>query len=135
MNVQRIAIIGTISVVASAVAVGLWLAGSPAEQRLLRLDQRRVYALMELARQAERRWQRDQRLPQTADELIDGQSLTRLPTDPATRQPYEYQVTAPREFEVCATFDRPSRPDQVSDFWSHEAGRRCFTFSVTEGQR
>ena len=135
MNAQRVAVVGTLAVVVAAVVAGLWLGGSPAEQRWLRLDEQRVFELTQLANTAERRWDREERLPDTADDLVDGQFLTRLPTDPTTRAPYEYRVTGPRQFEVCATFDRPSRAEDEGDFWYHEAGRRCFTFDVTERRR
>ena len=132
MNVQRIAVIGSIAAVAAAVVVGLAITGSPAEQRLLRLDEQRVAELQQLVGRAEGRWERDGRLPDTADDLVDGQFLTRLPTDPSTGQPYEYRITRPRQFEVCATFDRASRPDLAGDFWFHEAGQRCFAFDLSE---
>jgi len=135
MNVQRVAVVGSLTVVVAAVAVGLWLGGSPAEQRLLRFDEQRVLELRQLAQVAQRHWDSQQRLPETATELIDGQFFTRLPTDPVTSEPYEYRVAGPRSFEVCATFDRPSRYLPASDFWYHEAGHRCFTFDVTERRR
>ena len=124
MNVQRIAVIGSIAAVAAAVAAGLLITGSPAEQRLRRADEQRVAELRQLASTAEFRWNREQRLPS-----VD------LPTDPATGEPYDYRVTGPRQFEVCATFDRPSRSELAGDFWSHEAGRRCFQFNVTDRVR
>ena len=132
MNVQRLAAVGSTVVVIAAALSGLWLTGSPLEQRLRRLDEQRVNELRVLASTAERRWDGEQRLPETADHLVDGQYLTRLPTDPSTGEPYEYRVTAPRQFEVCATFDRPSRPENSGDFWFHEAGHRCFTFEMRE---
>lgn len=55
--------------------------------------------------------------------------------DPSTSKPFEYRIRGPREFEVCATFDRPARVELAEDFWFHEAGRRCFTFNMTERER
>jgi hypothetical protein len=52
--------------------------------------------------------------------------------DPVSDEPYEYRTTGPLEFELCAVFDRPSRPELAGDFWFHDAGRRCFAFEVTE---
>lgn len=92
-------------------------------------------ALRQLAGVAENQWNREQRLADAAGELVDGQFYTRVPTDPVTREPYEYRITGPRRFEVCATFDRPSRPELAGDFWFHEAGRRCFSFDVTDSRR
>ena len=132
MNVQRLAVVGSMAVVVAAVIAGLWFTGSPAEQRRLRLDEQRVNELSQLSSAVQRRWDRERRLPDRADDLVDGQFLTRLPTDPSTREPYEYRVTGARQFEVCATFNRQSRPELAGDFWFHEAGYRCFTFDVTE---
>jgi hypothetical protein len=131
MNVQRVAGIASLAVVVMAVVAGLVTIGSPAEQRLLRRDEQRVNGLTQLARRAELQWTREQRLAASAVELVD-QYLTRLPTDPATREPYEYRVTGPRTFEVCGAFERPSRPELAGDFWFHEAGRHCFAFEMTE---
>jgi hypothetical protein len=132
MSVQRTAAFGSIAVVVAAVVAGLFILGSPAEQRLLRLDDRRVEDLRSLSRAADFRWTEDGNLPATAPELVDGQSLSRLPVDPSSGQPYEYRITAPRAFEVCGVFERPSRAADAGDFWFHEAGRRCFAFDVTE---
>ncbi len=132
MNVQRIATFGSIGVVIAAVAAGLLVVGSPAEYRLLRLDGQRVFGLRQMSQAAESRWVQDQKLPDSAAKLVDGRYLSRLPRDPSTDEPYEYRVTGPRQYEVCAVFARPSEPELAADFWSHEAGRRCFTFEVTE---
>jgi hypothetical protein len=132
MNVQRVAVVGSIVAVIAAVVASLMLLGSPAEQRLLRLDEQRVAELGQLGRAVLSRWEDERRLPDTAGELVDGRALTGLPTDPATHAPYEYRITGPRQFEVCATFDRPSRSEPVGDFWFHEAGHRCFKFDVTD---
>jgi hypothetical protein len=132
MTVQRFAVIGSIVAIGAAVVVGLWLIGSPAEQRLLRLDEQRAAELAQLVSAVRYRWNTDRRIPDGADGLVNGEYLTRVPTDPVTREPYEYRVTGPRQFEVCATFDRPSRPHLAGDFWFHEAGRRCFSFDLSQ---
>jgi hypothetical protein len=132
VNIQRIAVVVSIAVVAAAVAAGLWSIGSPGEQRLRRLDERRVADLSRLSQAAY--WHRNQRrmLPATAAELVDGRRLSRLPQDPATHEQYEYRATAERQFELCAIFDRASRPGDAQDFWYHEAGRHCYTFDVPD---
>jgi hypothetical protein len=132
MSVQRVAAIGSAVVVVASVIAGLFVTGSPLEQRLLRLDERRVSDLQSLSQAAEFRWDRNETIAGTASELVDGRYLSRLPSDPTTDQPYEYRVTGPRGFEVCAVFDRPARPDFAGDFWSHDAGRHCFAFEMQE---
>lgn len=135
MNVQRVAAVASIVLVAAAVAGGLLVSGAPSEQRLLRLDDERVAGLRQISSAATLRWDADERLPAGAPELVDGQYLSRLPEDPSSGQPYEYRVTGPRAFEVCAVFDRPSRPELAGDFWFHEAGHRCFAFEVGDSSR
>jgi hypothetical protein len=49
--------------------------------------------------------------------------------DPATGAPYEYRVTGPSSFELCATFDGPRDEDFMAR-WNHAAGRHCFEFDL-----
>jgi hypothetical protein len=119
-------------VVAGAIVAGLLVMGSPAEQRQLQLDVRRVGDLRMLAAVVTGRWSQTQQLPATTAELVDGRSLSRLPADPSTGASYDYRVTGARRFELCATFARASPAQERSDFWAHDAGRRCFAFDVEE---
>jgi hypothetical protein len=130
MNTHRFAAWISISAVAIAIVAALVFIGSPAEQRQLRLDAQRVDDLTRLASAVNRYWDERGALPASADELVDGRRLTRLPLDPSTDQPYEYRVIDMRRFELCATFTRRSREEDTGDFWFHEAGRRCFSFDT-----
>ena len=132
MSTQRVAAIVSIAAVVAAVVAGLLIIGSPAEQRLQRFDERRANDLTRVSFAVRNRWNERQVLPRSLEELVDGQLLSRLPVDPSTDASYEYRVTGPREFELCAVFDRPSRPEAAGDFWFHDAGRRCFAFDVVE---
>jgi hypothetical protein len=132
MNVQRTAGVASVVLVAAAVAAGLFFSGAPSEQRLLRLDDRRALDLNRLSMAATARWNAGRGLAGHSAELVDGRSLSRIPVDPVADEPYEYRTTGPLAFEVCAVFDRPSRPELAGDFWFHEGGRQCFAFTVTE---
>jgi hypothetical protein len=132
MNGNRLAVAGSIAAVVAAVAAGLWVIGSPAEQRLLRFDERRDADLRELAQAVNRHQSEERALPASTAELVDGRRLSHVPLDPATGEPYEYRVTGEREFELCAVFARASRAADVKDFWDHEAGRHCFELEVPE---
>jgi hypothetical protein len=135
MSIQRVAAVGSIVAVVVAIVAALMLIGSPAEQRLRRLDEGRVNDLRALSRAVYFQWNERQVLAASAADLVDGRSLTRLPVDRSSDEPYEYRVTGPRAFELCAVFARPSRPQDAHDFWYHDAGRRCFEFDVTENPR
>ncbi len=131
MTPHRIAAYAAVAAVAAAIAAGLYLSGSPTEQRLLRLDERRVSDLRTLANALSRHVTETGRLPDTLDALVDGRRLTRLPSDPASEEPYAYVVTGSHAFELCADFDRESAPRMQGDFWSHSAGRACFSFDYS----
>jgi len=128
MSMQRVAAWASAAAVAAAVVAGLASIGSPAEQRLLRLDERRVTDLRMLAGAVNRYWAQQRGLPARAEDVIDGQITTRLPLDPESKGTYDYRVTEAGHYELCATFNRPSRLEESNDFWAHEAGRRCFSF-------
>ena len=132
MNGHRLAVAGSIAAVVAAVLAGLWSIGSPSEQRLRRLDERRVSDLTQLSQAVH--WYHTERraLPAAASDLVNGNRLSRLPVDPSTEEPYEYRVTGERQFELCAVFARSSRSEYADDFWYHDAGQRCYTFDVPE---
>src|SRR5690606_22150883 len=97
--------------------------------------ERRVADLRGLSAALGRHVSETGRLPETLDALVDGRRLTRLPTDPATQEPYAYIVTGSHAFELCADFSRESSSSTQRDFWSHGAGRTCFEFDYSDLRR
>ena len=67
-----------------------------------------------------------------ASELLDGRRLSRMPSDPETGLAYEYEQLDPTSYQLCATFDRPSASQLAVDFWIHDAGRGCFSFTHSD---
>jgi hypothetical protein len=128
----RVWAIASAAVVAVAIAAALFVIGSPAEQRREQLDARRVQDLRTLSYQVTAHWTQKQRLPESTAELVDGRALSRLPVDPVSKAAYEYGIASPRQFELCATFDRDSPPAERGDFWAHASGRKCFSFDVDD---
>jgi hypothetical protein len=129
MTMHRVvAMAATIVVTITAIA-GLYLSGSPAEQRLLRMDERRIRDLNQLANAVQRYWQEQGALPATLQELLDGRRLLAMPLDPDRNLVYEYLPDA-TVFRLCAEFDRPSRTTRTQEFWTHPAGRHCFEFDT-----
>ncbi|MBN1239922.1 MAG: hypothetical protein JXB36_15575 [Gammaproteobacteria bacterium] len=120
------------AVAVAAVAVGLYLAGSPSEERALRLDERRVADLQNLMVAIDNHWYASDSLPRDLDQLAVDQRMRRLPADPVTAEPYDYEVTGRNAFRLCAEFARPSRPAEDAGFWTHEAGRQCFEMSYPD---
>jgi hypothetical protein len=130
MTVNRLAAILSSCLIGVVVIGGLWLAGSPVDQRLLRIDQQRTNHLQQLSSAAGRYWTDHTILPLQLQQLVDGQNLSSVPVDPVTGTAYEYRTTAADTFELCAVFDRASIDLNADDFWSHQAGQHCFVFDL-----
>lgn len=112
-----------------AIAVGLFLLGSPTEERARRLDERRVDDLAALARAVDLYWSRNGRLPSSLEELRSEPGGNVSSTDPSTNAQYEYRPLEAGTYELCAHFERDSPPPgrAISEgFWSHGSGRHCF---------
>lgn len=133
---------GWVAALASAalVAGGIAMTGSPGVERVRQLDARRVDDVRLIQREAMRLsygpgWTdptvpltQTAPLPASLDDIAR-QAVNVRPriADPATGQPYEYRVTGPTTFEVCAVFGQPR--DEVRDVaWNHGAGRHCWNF-------
>ncbi len=140
-----------IAVVLAGIVAGFFIAGSPQNQRLVRLDERRVSDLQTIQYQIINYWQRKEALPVKLDDLSDSLSGFIVPKDPATGAAYEYNVLAPHKFELCAVFDTVSidntgnsvskpvpmvtSPDgrtypATQDVWWHNQGRVCFERTI-----
>lgn len=130
MNVQRLAAAISIAVVTIAALAGFILSGTPGEQRLKRLDERRVTDLQTLARAMDHHRRGAQPLPDTLAALVDGRNLSSLPSDPATGEPYRYERLSADGYRLCADFARPSAEWDRDNFWRHPAGPHCYTFTA-----
>lgn len=131
--------------VAAAVAMalvaasGLWILGTPAHQRALRMDARRVQDLRMLTNHIAIYWRRNSILPPDLTHLNANPVLLR---DPQTDTPYTYRVTGETGYQLCARFQEPT-PDAAGgreplpsrilandDSWRHPSGRYCFDRNV-----
>jgi hypothetical protein len=116
-------------VVVAAIAAGLMTVGSPASQRMRRLDERRVEDLIEVTRKANAYWSQHGTLPAAIEPLLTVPGTTTDGRDPSTGHPYGYAPQGGRRYELCAEFAQPSsapREPERDRFWLHPAGRHCF---------
>ncbi|MDP3735555.1 MAG: DUF5671 domain-containing protein [bacterium] len=143
------------SVVLGSIIGGFLVIGSPKEARDRRFDDQRTSNLQEIQWQVIEHWRQRRSLPPDLAALTEIFGYVQ-PLDPATtRPPYEYRVTGPNSFELCAMFSLPSgsaspkgapyarypaAPEPASIYvdrvdekffvkgssWEHEAGRACF---------
>ena len=132
-------------VVFGTIIVGFFMVGSPAHQRSLNFDQKRVSDLQTIQSQTLNYWQQKQKLPAQLSDLADSISGFAAPMDPENGQAYEYRVRSDLNFELCASFNLPSSSqttpyaqpapvpfgnDPYSQNWTHTAGRVCFERTI-----
>lgn len=132
MTVDRVAALVSSTAVLIVVIAAFLMIGSPAEQRLKRLDERRVADLRQLAWAVDAYWAERETLPGTLEALVDGRRLTQLPTDPADAGAYDYTALNGQRYRLCARFDLASEPELSEDFWAHEAGVTCYVFEASD---
>lgn len=133
--------------------------GSPATQRSLRLDERRINDLQNIQYQVINYWQQKETLPESLEELSNPLTGYSTPVDPEFQKgkKYEYQALGPLTFSLCAEFALPipegwrefggeigpmfsnSKDIAVSfpgfvgggnESWKHEAGYTCFERTI-----
>ncbi|MDD5710897.1 MAG: DUF5671 domain-containing protein [Candidatus Colwellbacteria bacterium] len=111
----------------SAIVAAFIIIGSPAEQRVLRLDQRRIEDLQSIQSQVVSYWQSKEVLPATFDDLKDPLLNYSIPKDPEFEdgKVYEYRVLGDLSFELCATFAQP-----LPEGWVENYGGGVFPTTV-----
>ncbi len=113
--------------VLGGVALAFSVIGSPAHERALALDRKRVADLQKLeARVDQAYWAKE--LP-----AVSPDSTLR---DPLTAKPYEYRRLDAMHYQLCATFqlasDKPEGDiDPFASNWSHRAGRSCYRLGAS----
>lgn len=134
---------GALAFVAATIIGAFFVVGSPAQNRALRFDSRRVDDLNTIQWHIISYWQSKQVLPTNLEETKDPISGYMLPVDPESGVAYEYKVLGLRSFELCATFSADSLMSPVggktvpvdyygnpNDSWQHKAGRTCFERTI-----
>jgi hypothetical protein len=123
-------------VVAAALIAGFMVVGSPAKQRLVRFDERKINDLQMIQSQVMYYWQQKGELPKDLASL----SASAAPVDPQNGSVYEYVVKSNLSFDLCANFNLASTtlnnnptpaPVLYGDKpyyanWDHTSGRVCF---------
>ena len=118
MTASRAAALAGSLAVALAVLAGLYLGGSPASQRQVRLDKQRVRHLRNLSEAIKAHWKESERLPASLDELVDGQRLESMPLDPESETEYGFEPVTAVAYRLCANFSMATAPppDELSEY-------------------
>lgn len=124
---------------------GMFFAGTPGGQRLVRLDERRINDLRVIQQEVyniayggENRFNNGlpytslpNPLPQTLAEVVEKAQYNKpVIVDPETGAEYRYETDA-ATFRLCATFSTVR--DQTYDiFWNHPASDHCYEFDALD---
>lgn len=135
-------IFGSIASVAVVIAVigGLFIAGSPNQERMRRADQQRLSDLQQISYAISAYMNTNGSLPPSLDELARSPDVyLQSVRDPQTAAPYTYTPSVDGNYQICATFetDSDSGPDQPviaqpAGFWAHSVGERCFALQAKQ---
>ncbi len=140
LRLRKWFLIDTSLIVLASVIFGFFVMGSPATIRKMRFDEKRVSDLQSIQWQTVNFWQQKERFPKSPAELEDPLSGYKVPSDPETKNPYEFTLGEGYSFTLCANFTLPSDARiytnekihlYTSDItpmenWEHSAGRVCF---------
>lgn len=141
---SRLFAITTLGLVLISVFFAFTLMGSPATQRKLRIDQKKINDLQSIQWQVIGYFQQKESLPEKLSDVQDMLSGYKLPVSP-DQHPYEYMQTGDMTFNLCTTFNLP-RPEGWHEYverpyygdmavsepafseggWDHEGGYTCF---------
>jgi hypothetical protein len=124
-----------ITAVLASLLAGLFVLGSPQDERARRVDNRRVSDLQGIMAAADLYWTRHSQLPASLAELTAEPGVSISTADPESSEPYDYQPLDSAQYELCAGFERESgdmamKPSE--DLWAHGPGRQCFQFEAEE---
>ena len=130
-----LAVLGIVVVLAT-VALAFGVLGSPAQQREIRMDERRERDLSRITSELRSHYALERALPAQLSVLSSQPGSTLATTDPVTGAPYEYSVVAPDRFRLCAVFAtdtavEPRRGPSIGGF-AHGRGRHCFDERVED---
>lgn len=138
--------VGVVALV--AIVSGFLIVGTPGHVRDLRFDAQKVSDLQSLQYQILYYWQTKEGFPETLEDLADPLSGSMVPVDPETGAAYEYRVTGPLSFELCASFNAetpdtagqgefPGRDIAVTSWgpqpdenWKHGEGLHCYERTI-----
>ena len=130
----KLLVAAVIAGVAMVLVWALWVVGSPAKERLRRMDRQKVASLRDLCRAVEAFRDQHDTLPKNLEELTAWEELDTPRADPESGKPYSYEATGETAFRLCATFELESGSGERSPFgigdrfdrWRHPAGAKCF---------
>lgn len=131
--------LSSLLLVSLSIIGGFYIMGSPATQRMMRFDEKRVQDLQSIQWQVVNYWQQKEKIPQGLKELNDSISGFIVPSDPETNVSYTYETMSTTTFKICAEFNLDDNKNINStypktggqnDNWTHKKGDFCFDRNI-----
>jgi len=131
MNAGKLLAIGAAITVTLAVGTSIWL-DPPADNRTRAMDDERMRRLALIKTAVDNYFARHQALPRDLEALnAETNELLRASwRDPKTGGPFEYEITAEKNYRLCANFERSSSRRYTYYFPEHKVGRDCLEYNV-----
>lgn len=131
---RALAIVAAVAV-AAALAAAFAVMRSPAAERAVTLDQRRVQDLQRIVDAVDAWYRVHDRLPPDLAAVVEQPGSTVPGADPVTGTAYEYIAGAGRDYRLCADFGTDTADTGAVDGsplprgqrWDHPAGHHCFS--------
>lgn len=124
------ALLATVAV-ASGVAVGFWVLGTPGRQRLIAGDRERLEDLSAIANTLY--WQKQDQDDYILPDVLDNKQQRQ---DPVTQSFYSYQKIDDENYKLCANFATDSNtyklPNTNGPNWQHPQGLHCFELNLNQ---
>ncbi len=144
---KRYASIAVALIAIATIAGGFYVVGTPQQARLERFDVQKVNDLQVLQPQIVYYWQAKRVLPAKLGDIVASGVNSSIPLyDGQSGQQYGYQITGPRSFKLCATFNaanrtsvglqtetrevQPIKGTGTTDNWDHKEGDVCFERTI-----
>lgn len=128
--------VAAVVVAIATIAAAITVMGTPGEQRLARIDDRRVDDLETLDYAIRAFAEKRGTLPPDLA-TIAREPGRQLPLkDPESSAPYEYRATATSAYQLCAVFNTDTAQAlsvPVRGAWAHGIGRTCFDRTLKGG--
>ena len=133
MTFNRLFGIATIAIVAAGIVLAFLFLGTPAHQRSISLDEKRVRDLQTVASSLNERYQRRPLPARFPDDLVLFDN---------GKPEFEYRRVDATQYRLCTVFAASYSPrsdgtylisgEQSARTWQHAAGLTCYQFDVTQ---
>jgi hypothetical protein len=142
----RLFFVGILVLTLGTLVGGLFLSGSPARERVRRIDEQREQTIDRLTYTIDNYYATESRLPTTIEDLWQSRNFSDgdLPALVSRLPEFSYQPTASTSYQICTSFHLPSEPIITGvevtkplpmNVRIHNAGLNCFPLDVRRQPR